>query len=109
MTSSSGKISGSLSLRHIFGLRPDVSNNMHYLQDENCVLYPAGNNIVIYNTELQTQEFINGSDSGLLTNSGITALAVSPHGKYVAVAERGERATITIFDIRSKKKKKENR
>ena len=39
---------------------------------------------------------------------GMTAIAVSPNRRYVAVAERGEKPTVTIFDLfhdQSKKKK----
>jgi cilia- and flagella-associated protein 57 len=36
--------------KFIAGLRVEVQNNIHYLND-NLVLYPAGHNIVIYNTE----------------------------------------------------------
>ncbi len=43
-----------LSLRHIFGLKGDVRSNIHYY-DEVHVLYPAGQNIVVYNTETRSQ------------------------------------------------------
>jgi hypothetical protein len=74
-----------LSVRHVFGLASSVRDNIHTV-DESHVLYPAGNSVVIYNTELKTQKLIPGSDRG----GGITALAVSPNRKFVAVAERGE-------------------
>jgi hypothetical protein len=45
--------------RHIFGLKADVVSNIHYLE-ENIVLYVAGHNLVIYNTEKHTQQFIHG-------------------------------------------------
>jgi hypothetical protein len=41
-------------LRHVFGLKGDVRNNVHYY-DESHVLYPAGQNIVIFNLETRTQ------------------------------------------------------
>ena len=69
--------------RHVFGLKPDVRGNVWYL-DEQTVLYPAGHNIVIFNTEQKTQKFIAGTEK----TEGITAMAVSPNKKYVAVAER---------------------
>ena len=83
--------------RHVFGLKPDVRGNVWYL-DEQTVLYPAGHNIVIFNTEQKTQKFIAGTEK----TEGITAMAVSPNKKYVAVAERaaeGEKALVTIFDL----------
>ena len=78
--------------RHVFGLKPDVRGNVWYL-DEQTVLYPAGHNIVIFNTEQKTQKFIAGTEK----TEGITAMAVSPNKKYVAVAERaaeGEKALV---------------
>jgi hypothetical protein len=45
--------------RHVFGLKADVSSGIHYLED-NCVIYPAGHNIVLYSTDTKTQRFIHG-------------------------------------------------
>jgi dipeptidyl aminopeptidase/acylaminoacyl peptidase len=90
--------------RHVFGLKPDVRGNVWYL-DEQTVLYPAGHNIVIFNTEQKTQKFIAGTEK----TEGITAMAVSPNKKYVAVAERaaeGEKALVTIFDLHTQKRRK---
>ncbi len=39
-----------IALQHIFGLKGDVKDNVHYI-DEMTVLYPAGYNIVLHNTE----------------------------------------------------------
>ena len=33
--------------RFLFGLRSDVRNNVHFVED-NVVVYPAGHNIVVY-------------------------------------------------------------
>jgi len=96
-----------ISHKHIFGLKADVKNNVHYLE-ENIVLYPAGHNVVIYNTDTKIQRFIHGSDVNLPSGrTEITALAVSPNKRYVAVAEKGmERATIHVYDVRTLKKRK---
>lgn len=96
-----------ISHKHVFGLKADAKNNIHYLE-ENVVLYPAGHNIIIYNTDTKVQRFIHGSDmNGPQGATEITALAVSPNKRYVAVAEKGvERATITVFDVRTLKKRK---
>ena len=72
-----------VSPRHTFGLKADVKDNVHYL-DEQTVLYPAGHNVVIFNIEQKTQRFISGTEK----TEGITAIAVSPNKKFVAVAER---------------------
>lgn len=92
---------------HIFGLKSDVANNIHFVED-NQVLYPAGHNIIIYNLHTKTQRFIHGSDvNGLQGRTEITALAVSPNKRYVAIAERGrERAVCHVYDVRKLKKRK---
>jgi hypothetical protein len=44
---------------HIFGLKADVVSNIHYL-DETFVLYVAGHNLIIYDTQKKSQRFIHG-------------------------------------------------
>ena len=78
----------SLTYRHLFGLKGDVTNNIHYVE-ENIVAYPAGNNVVIYNTESRDQQFIPATEK----TDGITALAVSNNKRVLAVAERAERVS----------------
>jgi len=81
-----------------------VKDNICYL-DEQTVLYPAGHNVVIFNAEQKNQKFIPGTDN----TEGITAMAVSPNHKYVAVAERakeGEKAQVTVFDLHTLKRRK---
>ena len=93
--------------KHTFGIKADVKDNICYL-DEQTVLYPAGHNVVIFNTEQKTQRFISGTEK----TEGITALAVSPNKKYVAVAERapeGEKALVTVFDLHTLKRRKVRR
>ena len=93
--------------RHSFGIKADVKDNICYL-DEQTVIYPSGHNIVIFNTEQKTQKFIPGTEN----TEGITAMAVSPNHKYVAVAERakeGEKAQVTIFDLHTLKRRKVRR
>ena len=90
--------------RHTYGIKADVKDNCCYL-DEQTVIYPSGHNIVIFNTEQKTQKFIPGTEN----TEGITAMAVSPNHKYVAVAERakeGEKAQVTIFDLHTLKRRK---
>ena len=87
--------------RHIFGLRPGVSGVICY-HDEQTIVYPAGANCILYNTDQKVQKFIPGTDK----SQGITALAVSPNRRYVAIAEKSEKPTITIYDLHSLRKKK---
>jgi hypothetical protein len=78
-----------------------VKDNVWYLDDQNIV-YPAGNNIVVYDTVHRAQKFIAGNEK----SGGITAVAVSPNKRYVAVAEELERATVSIFDLSTQRRKK---
>jgi len=87
--------------RHVFGLKGDVKDNIHFV-DENIVIYPAGHNTVIYHTEQRTQKFIPGAIETL----GITALALSSSRKYVAVAEKAEKGVITVYDLHTLKRRK---
>lgn len=86
---------------NVFGLRSDVHDNVCYL-DEQTILYPAGANLVLYNIDQKTQRFIStGEGSGKFT-----CMAVSPNRRYVAIAEKGERPTVTVCDLQTLKKRK---
>ena len=87
--------------RHVFGLKADVTGNICYL-DEQTIIYPAGSNCILYNIDQKSQRFIPGTDK----SSGMTAMAVSPNRRYVAIAEKGEKATITIYDLHTLRKRK---
>jgi hypothetical protein len=54
-----------LGYRAIFGLKPDVKSNVHYVDDQ-TVLYPAGHNVIIYSAETKTQRFIHGTPARLM-------------------------------------------
>lgn len=76
---------------------------MWFLDDQNIV-YPAGSNVVIYDTVHRTQKFVTaGNERG---GSVITALSVSPNKRYVAVAEGGDKPSVSIFDLSTQRKKK---
>ena len=98
-----------LNHRHIFGLKADVKNNIHFLE-EGVILYPVGHTVVIHNLDTKQQRFISGSHGG--TTAGgkppeITAIAVSPNKRYVAIGEKGtERAVCSIYDLRTLRRKK---
>ena len=90
-----------LIIRYVFGLKGDVNGNIFYI-DEACVVYPAGSNIIIYNTESKTQKFVPTSES----SEGITAMAASITKKCVAIAERGDKASCIIYDVNTQRKRK---
>ncbi|XP_055956153.1 cilia- and flagella-associated protein 57 [Patella vulgata] len=87
--------------RHIFGVKPGVNGTICY-HDEQTIVYPAGSNCILYNIDQKTQRFIPGTDK----SDGMTCLAVSPNRRYVAIAEKGEKPTITVYDLHSLRKKK---
>lgn len=70
--------------------------------DENTVLFPAGHALVLQHVELRTQRFISCTQEA----ESVCALAVAPSKKHVAVAERADRATITVYDLQSLKRRK---
>ena len=87
--------------RHIFGVKSGVAGNICY-QDEQTIVYTSGANCVLYNIDQKLQKFIPVSEKG----NSMTAIAVSPNRRYVAIAEKGEKAIITIFDLHSLRRKK---
>ena len=87
--------------RHIFGLRGDVKDNIHFVE-EGTIIYPVGHTVVSYNVETKVQRFTPGSPE----SEGITALAVSPNKKFLAVAERADKGTISVYDLQTLKRRK---
>lgn len=69
--------------RFFFGLKGDVKNNVFFVED-NTVVYPCGHNVVIYNMQDKSQRYIPGIEG----SEGITAMALSPSRKYLAVCEQ---------------------
>lgn len=47
-----------------------------------------------------------GGGTGTVDTQGITALAIAPNKKYMAVAERADKAMITIYDLHTLKRRK---
>ncbi|XP_062849861.1 cilia- and flagella-associated protein 57 [Trichomycterus rosablanca] len=86
---------------HVFGLRTGVTNNLLFF-DEQTVIYPCGNNCVRYSIDQQCQRFIPGTER----SQGMQALAISANRRYLAVSERNERGTITIYDLQHEQSRK---
>jgi len=49
-----------MQLQQVFGIKPDIKDNLQYV-DESEVVFGAGHNIVVYNLEKRTQRFLGGS------------------------------------------------
>ena len=89
-------------LHYCFGLKGEVTQNASFLDDQ-TIVYPAGTNLVLYNTDQKLQRFMSFGQGG----EGATAMAVSPNRRYTAVAERhSERPSIIIFDVQTMKRKR---
>lgn len=97
--------SATVTPKHVFGVKADVTDNVAYL-DEQTAMFPAGHNLVIHNTEQRAQKFVPGSEGSL----GIIAMCVSNNRKFVAVAERsdrlGEKPSVTIYDLHTLRKRR---
>ena len=78
--------------RFVFGVRQDIKDGLHYL-DETTIVWGAGKNIVVYNTQLGTQKFVPCTE----TCESITAMAVSSNRRNLAVAESGDTPCICIY------------
>ncbi|XP_075995968.1 cilia- and flagella-associated protein 57 [Genypterus blacodes] len=84
-----------------FGLRSGVTNNLFFI-DEQTVIFPCGNNCVCYNTVQRSQRFIPGTEK----SRSMDALAISANRRYLAVSERGEKATVTVYDLQHEQGRK---
>jgi len=77
------KLSDAVSIKYVFGYKTDFKNNIFAL-DDGRLIYPAGHNIIILDTDHKaSQTIIYGTEGSL----GITAMAISPEKKYLAFAE----------------------
>jgi len=93
----------SVTPRHIFGVGSSVSGALQFLDDER-VLYPSGSFIVIHEIAKNKQRFIAAS----IDCVSISAIAVCPDKKYLAVGERTEeRGRVCVYDLATLKKRKE--
>jgi hypothetical protein len=57
--SAQGTYLSSSLLRFIFGVNAELKNNAHFLEDHRIV-YAAGHNVIVYNTEDKSQYFYQG-------------------------------------------------
>ncbi|XP_076829140.1 cilia and flagella associated protein 57 [Brachyhypopomus gauderio] len=85
----------------IFGVRTGVANNLLFF-DEQTVIFPCGNNCVRYNIDQRWQKFIPGTER----SQAMQALAISTNRRYLALSERGEKATITVYDLQHEQSRK---
>jgi WD40 repeat protein len=101
---SKGKDQGeprTLNKRHAFGIKSDVYGCLNWL-DEHTLTYPVGRNVVIHNVSSNAQKFFLTSEK----TESITAIALSPNKKYIAIAESGEHPQIQIVDTSTRKRRR---
>jgi cilia- and flagella-associated protein 57 len=91
----------SLTPVHLFGVKADVANNVHYV-DEHTIAYVCGANVVLAHTENHSQRFVSLGD----TNNVATAVALSPTKRYMAVALRGDTPSVAVIDVQAHKIRK---
>ncbi|XP_027008175.1 cilia- and flagella-associated protein 57-like isoform X3 [Tachysurus fulvidraco] len=85
---------------HMFGLRREARNNLHFM-DEQTIVFPSGNNCVLYNVHQQWTKFIPGEMSYQQEKQAIKALAISPDRFFLAVSVCGAQSTVSVYDIQS--------
>lgn len=81
-----------LERRMVFGVREDVKDGLHYL-DENNIVWVAGKSLVVLDTQLGTQQLMPCSP----TCDAVTTMALSSNRRTLAVAESGKIAAIVIY------------
>ncbi|XP_011502621.1 PREDICTED: cilia- and flagella-associated protein 57 [Ceratosolen solmsi marchali] len=89
-----------LQTRIIYGLRTNITGNAHYVNDDE-VVYLVGNNISLHNYSQQRQRLYR-----LIDKRKINTMTISPNRKFVALAEYRDKPLISIYDLKSLKKKK---
>lgn len=91
----------SLSKRHAFGIKSDVHGCLNWL-DDHTLIYPVGRNVVMHNVQSNAQKFFLTSEKA----ESISAIALSPNKKFIAIAESGEHPQIQIVDTTTRKRRK---
>ncbi|KAJ4459588.1 putative flagellar associated protein [Paratrimastix pyriformis] len=87
---------------HAFGIAPRVGDNIYFVDDDR-VVYPVGRHIAILKLSTRTIQWIMEDK-----NRAITAMAISPDRKYLAVCEtilEGDGPPqISVYDLAKRKR-----
>jgi len=73
----------SLIPHYVYGVKSSIKNSLFFI-DETTVIYPAGHNVVFWSLDQKTQRIISGTPDF----DGISAIALTPNKRQVAIAER---------------------
>lgn len=89
------KMTSYLSHRFIFGINGSRSNGIAF-SDQATIVYIAGHNLVVYNILEGKQRFIHGLES----SESITAMALCPSARFIAMAEYSNTSTVSHQETR---------
>ena len=89
--------------RHVFGASVSCFAGALAYTDNQAIIYPAGSCLIAYNIDQREQRIVMGSEH----SRPVTALAITPNRRFVAVAEMGiadsetDRASIVVYDVQA--------
>ncbi|PNF35437.1 Cilia- and flagella-associated protein 57 [Cryptotermes secundus] len=86
--------------RIFYGLKNGIIGSASYIS-ENEILYPAGGVLIVHNYTQKLQRYIKLEEK----DKHVNIICVSPSRKVAAVAERGGKPSISIYDLTTLKKK----
>jgi len=90
--------------RYVFGASVSCFASALAYTDNQAIIYPAGSCLIAYNIDQREQRILMGSEN----SRPVTALAITPNRRFVAVAEMGiadsehERASIIVYDVQAR-------
>ncbi|KAG9393987.1 WD domain, G-beta repeat [Carpediemonas membranifera] len=85
----------------LFSRGIDATKNVVYI-NENTVAHVSGVQVCLHQLETKQQSFFHTSPK----TESISAIALSANNRYLAVAERGDVASISIWDVQAFSRKK---
>ena len=89
--------------RHVFGASVSCFAGALTYTDNQAIIYPAGCCLIAYNIDQREQRIVMGSEH----SRPVTALAITPNRRFIAVAEMGiadseaDRASIVVYDVQA--------
>ena len=85
--------SSNLMLKYTFGCNGDLREDIQLMGDKK-LFYTAGHQVVKYDMVTNSQAFLPGNKD----YSKITAICVSPKRTFIAVAEKGAKCILTLYE-----------
>jgi len=90
--------------RYVFGASVSCFAGALTYADNQTIIYPAGSCLIAYNIDQREQRIVMGSEN----SRPVTAMAITPNRRFIAVAEMGiidsetDRASIVIYDVQAR-------